>query len=116
MRVVCRQTPTSNGPAPRSSWGLSRLLQVLAAKELGDLHGVEGGTLAEIVAHHPQAEPVLDGRILADPADVGRILADRLDRGDVAAVLALIDHHHSRRLPEDGTGLIGRDFILELDV
>ena len=34
----------------------------------GDLHRIERRSLAQIVRHHPEAKPVLDGRVLADPA------------------------------------------------
>ena len=87
-----------------------------AAEQLGDLDGVQGGALPEIIRDAPQVEAVLDRRILAHPADIGGIFADRLDGGDVAAVLALVDEHHARRLAEDVLGLLGADLALELDV
>ena len=53
------------GDSPR----LSRLLQMLAAEQLGDLDRVQRRALAEVVADDPQAEAVLDRRVLADAAD-----------------------------------------------
>ena len=49
---------------------------MLAAEQLGDLDRVERRALAQIVADDPQAEAVLDRRILADAADEGRVFAD----------------------------------------
>src|SRR5205823_6475800 len=42
--------------------------EVPLVKELGDLDGVGGGPLAEVVAHHPEVETPLVGGIAADAA------------------------------------------------
>src|SRR5688500_18884679 len=77
-----------------------RLLEMLAAEQLGDLHGVQRRALPEIVGDAPQAEAVVDCRVLAHAADIGGIFADALDRRDVAAVLPLIDQHDAGRLAQ----------------
>ena len=82
---------------------------MLAAKQLGDLHRVERRALAEIVADDPEAEAVLDRRVLADPADIGRIVADALDRRHVTAVLMLIDNQHAGRLAQDLARFVGAE-------
>src|SRR6185503_20782932 len=94
----------------------SGLLQVLAPEQLRNLNGIQRRALAEVVADDPQAEAVLHGRVLADPADVSRIIADAFDRRHVASVLALIDDEHARRLAQNFARLVSADFILELDV
>ena len=58
---------------------------------------------------HPDAEAVVDRRVLAHAADEGRIVADAFDRRDVAAVLALIDQHDARRLAQDRLRLLGAE-------
>src|SRR5881397_2790247 len=105
-------TPSTEEPDAKRSGGL---LQMLASEQLGDLHGIERGALAEIVADDPQAEPVLDRRIFTDPADEGRIVADAFDRRHVAARLALIDEHHARGFAQDILRFFGRDLPLKLD-
>ena len=57
----------------------------------GDLHRVQSGALAQVVGDDPQAEAILDRRVVADAADVNQVLARRLDRRDIAFVGALID-------------------------
>jgi hypothetical protein len=56
-------------------------------EELGDLHGVEGGALAQVVVADEQREPAPVGHpgVLAQPADEARVLTGRLERvGHVA--------------------------------
>ena len=44
-------------------------------EKLGDLNGVQGRALAEVVADAPEREPVLDGGIAPDPPDEHLVLA-----------------------------------------
>ena len=48
-------------------------------QRLGDLHGVEGGTLAQVVARQEQREAVLRCRVPPDPPDERRVDAAALD-------------------------------------
>ena len=55
--------------------------------QLGDLHGVERSSLAEVVVADEQRQATLvgDARVVPQPSDVRRVLAGRLQRGrDVA--------------------------------
>src|SRR6266550_759082 len=63
---------------------------MLAAEQLGDLDGVQRGTLAEIVAHDPQRQAILDRRILAHAADEGGVMpgASRRIRCASAALIS----------------------------
>ena len=47
-------------------------------QQLGDLDRVQRGALAEVVAGEEEREPVLDGRVAADPADEHVVAARRL--------------------------------------
>src|SRR5271156_4188474 len=69
-------------------------------EDLGDLHRVERRPFAQIVRYAPQADAVVDGRIVANARDIGRILAGRLVRRDIAASLAPVDDQASRRLAQ----------------
>src|SRR4051794_27409202 len=83
--------------AQRSSGLALRLKQSAVDQRLGDLHGVEGCALAQVVGDAPEGEAVLDRDVLADARDVGGVLAGRLMRRDVAAGLAAIDHDDAGR-------------------
>src|SRR5215210_853640 len=77
-----------------------RLLQMPTPQQLRDLNGVQCRALAQIIRHAPEAEAVVDGRVLADAAHERRIFADAFDGSYIAAVLALIDQHHAWRLAQ----------------
>src|SRR3546814_8613390 len=70
------------------------------SEQFRDLDGVERRALAQIVAHAPQGDAVVDRGIVAHAADEDRIFAHALDWGHVAAVLALVDEHHAGRSEE----------------
>src|SRR5436853_1797448 len=93
-----------------------RLDELAVDQALGDLDRIERRTLAQVVGDNPHHEPVLDCRILADAADIGCVLARAFVRRDVAARLALVDDHTTRRAAQDVTRLIGGDRVLELDI
>src|SRR5687767_15510401 len=97
-------TPPASGRGTASP-----LLQMPAAEQLGDLHRVERGTFAQVVADAPDRQAVVDRRVLAHAADVSRAVARAFDGGDVSAVLALVDEHHARRLAQDVLCLGGAD-------
>ena len=48
---------------------------LLVEEELGDLHRVERGALAQVVGYAPQVQAVLDRAILTDTRDEGGIVA-----------------------------------------
>ena len=90
-------------------------LQALV-QQLGDLDGVQGGALAQVVRDAPQRQAVLDGRVVADAADEDRELALAFLGRHVAAVLALIDDDDAGRLAQDVAGLVLVQRAFELDV
>src|SRR3990167_9919794 len=49
---------------------------------LGDLDGVKGGALAQVVRDAPEGEAVLDRLVGANAADIGRPFADAFLRRD----------------------------------
>ena len=78
--------------------GFFPLRQIIAGEQLGDLHRVERGALAQIVGDDPQIQAVRHGRIAADAADIDRVLARGFDRRDIAFIGAVIDDDDARRL------------------
>ncbi len=52
-----------------------------SSERLGDLHGVERGALAQVVADDEQRQAVLDASVTADAADEGGVPAGGLERG-----------------------------------
>jgi hypothetical protein len=79
---------------------------MIADQDLGDLDGVEGRTLAQIVGDHPHVEPVRNGRVTADAAHINLVLADRLGRGYIAFVGAVVDDRDTRSTPQRGAGIV----------
>src|SRR5690606_23007045 len=92
------------------------LLEMPAAEEFGDLHGIERRTLAEIVADAPEVEAVFDRRVFTDAADEGRKVAATLDRSGVTAILALVVKHDAGSLAQDALRLLSRQLVLEFDI
>src|SRR5580693_7097344 len=90
--------------------------EMFTDQDLGNLDGVECGTLAQIVGYDPQVEPVRDGRIAPDAADINGILTGCLGRCHIPLVSAVIDHRNPRRAPQDGTRVVFTKRPLELDI
>ena len=65
------------GPVSELSRLALRLDELAVDQNLGDLHCVQRGALAEVVADHPEHQPVVDRRVFADAADVGGVFAER---------------------------------------
>src|ERR1700712_2322825 len=85
---------------------LARLDEAAIDQQFGDLNGVQGCTLAQVVGDDPDVEAVLDGRILADTGDVGRVFAGRFVRRHVAAGLMLVDDDATGGFAQDVAGLV----------
>src|SRR3546814_15880513 len=66
------------------------------SEQFRDLDGVERRALAQIVAHAPQGDAVVDRGIVAHAAYEDRIFTHALDWGHVASVLALVYEHNAR--------------------
>lgn len=95
---------------------LARLDKAAIDEQLGDLDGVQGSTLAQVVGDHPDVEAVFDSCILANARDVSRILARGFIWRDVAAVLALVYDEAAWCIAQDVAGLVGSDLVFEFDV
>ena len=79
---------------------------MLAAEQFGDLHRIERGTLAQIVADAPDVQAIFDRWILADVTDEGCAVTNAFDRRDIAFVLALIDQHDAGCVAQDLLGIL----------
>src|SRR4051794_19134976 len=72
-RTRRRATPPAARLALRSRARAGSSERATLHERFGDLHGVERGALADVVAAHEQRESVVGTLVTADPADVGRI-------------------------------------------
>ena len=68
-------TPRSQPQATRSCWGT--WIRSRCTQQLGDLHAVQRGSLAQVVGDHPQRQPVAARPVLADAADQHVVAAGR---------------------------------------
>src|ERR1700738_3840768 len=83
---------------PEPSRGLLLGRNELAVHQtLGNLHGVQRRSLAQIVGDDPHGKAMLDRWIFTYPANVGRILARSFVWRDIAARLPLIDDEAAGR-------------------
>src|SRR5205823_13619478 len=73
-------SPGLSGP------GRAGAQQPALAQELGQLDGVRGGALAEVVAHDPEVEAALVRGVAPDAADQHVVTPGRVDRQRVDAV------------------------------
>ena len=74
---------------------------------LGDLDGVPGGALQQLVAGHEQRQAIRVGEVAADAADMDVEVARRFQRHREVVGGAIVDHLHARRLLEDRPRLGG---------
>src|SRR5262245_58411062 len=84
--------------------------------ELRDLHRVRRGSLAQLVAHHPEAQPVRMREILAHPSDEAVVLPLDLDRRGITLLGRLVAHAQPRKPREQIARPGRRDLLLGLDV
>src|SRR5438034_843294 len=95
-----------------------------AAEELfGDLDGVEGGALAQVVRDAPEAQSVRDERVLADAADQGEVAAVCILRRRIGAAVTVafggvrrVHNLDTRSLAPQRPRLVRRQLPLRLDV
>ncbi|KAF0137880.1 MAG: hypothetical protein FD153_1587 [Rhodospirillaceae bacterium] len=57
--------------------------QMVPHQNLGNLDGIEGRPLAQVVGHTPEGKAIGDRTIRAQARDIDRILADGFNRRDV---------------------------------
>jgi hypothetical protein len=82
----------------------------LLMQKLGDLDGVGGGSLAQVVADHPQVEIALAAGpgVVAEPSNEDLIAVGSLDRGWVAVARGVVDHNHALGLAQELAGPLQR--------
>jgi len=97
-------------------WSVSLLQQ-----ELGDLDGVGGGTLADVVGNAPEVDPIGDGEVTTEPANVdvvrprclsgkgiyvvGRVIADHQTRSGSPGLAYLVKVEGTGKLHVDRLGV-----------
>src|SRR5882757_3142503 len=90
-----------NAAKPESCRGLSRIAPISpsAEKMLGDLHGVEGRALEELVARNEERDRAAAGvaDVVTDPADQHVALAGRLVRHRKMVARGVVDKAYARR-------------------
>src|SRR5690625_3840127 len=86
-------------PSGRESGGA---LQAAAARNgFGDLHAIEGGALAQLVAHQEEIDaPLAEDQALANATYLDQVLASGADWHGVAVGGNIIDHLQGRRFSE----------------
>src|SRR5919106_4298489 len=90
--------------------------EIVAYKDLRNLHSVERRALAQIVRHDPEIETVGHGVILTDPADKGCIFPGGVDGHRVDIILRFVRYDNSRRFAQYGFDIRGGKLLFRLDV
>src|ERR687891_2603771 len=90
--------------------------QASNAQQLGDLDGVGGGALAEVVANDPEVQAAVVRGVTADAADEHVVAAGGVDGGGVDRVGGVVHDHHAGRLGEQLAALLGREGVARLHV
>ena len=80
-------------------------------QELGNLHGVGRGALAQVVAGEPEVEGALLVGVAADAADEDVVAAGGVERHRVPAVGGVVDDDHAGRLGEQGAAVVRREVL-----
>src|SRR5262245_63763343 len=77
--------------------------------ELRDLHRVRRGSLAQLVADHPEVQPARMREILTHASDQAVVLPLDLDRRGIALLARLVPHPQPREPREQVARPGGRD-------
>ena len=92
------------------------LLQIANLDEVfGDLDGVEGCALADLVTAEPESKAVVVGKVLADTAYVDIILACGVKRHGVYEVLRVVLKGHARGGCDGFLCFFNADGLISLD-
>src|SRR5690554_1596749 len=91
--TTMRTAPPPAGLFPR--WSSPR--PAALRQQLRDLKRVQRGAFANLIAHDPQVQSALDGRIFPDAAHEYLVLARRVQRHRIALRLGLVHHGDARR-------------------
>ena len=82
---------------------------------LGDLHGVGGGALAEVVADAPEEQGVGAVQVLADPADEDVVAAGGGGGQGITSSAGVVEDDQAGGVRPEVAGLLGGDRPLGLD-
>src|ERR1700710_1306949 len=87
----------------------SALIQEPAAvdQELGNLDGIGGGALAQVVARDPDVEGAFVARVAANSPDEDIVLAGGVDRQRVLGVGRVVDDLDADRFGKEGAAVLG---------
>jgi hypothetical protein len=89
-------------------------LTTCPSEQLGDLHRVRGGALAEVVADAPERQAVGAGEVFADAADEHVVLPSPWSGIGYCFRRQIVDERDPRRRREQLPGLLDRDLPLGL--
>src|SRR3712207_5929804 len=102
MVSTCILSNCPLAPLPLRIWapslfgeGGEGLLFLLLSKILANLHCIERGSLAYLVAREPESATVVVGQVLANTAHIDVILASTLQWHGVNVVLRVVYHGHA---------------------
>lgn len=87
---------------------------IILQKIFGYLHGIEGGTFANLIATEPEGEAVLEGKVFADAAHVDLVVAGCLKRHGVDELRGVVFHDDARGGFEGAARLVRRYLELGL--
>jgi len=85
-------------------------------QQLGELHGVGGGALAQVVGDYPHVEGALVAAVAANAPDEHPVLAAGVDCERIAGGGGVVDHADARRGGEHLAGALGRELAARLHV
>ena len=80
--------------------------------QLGDLHGVGGGTLAHLIAAAPEVQAVVAGKVVPDAAHEHDVLIGGIQRHGILLVLEIVHQAAACRLGDGGLGVGHADLML----
>ena len=93
-----------------------RAQQAAHVQQLGQLDGVGGRALAQVVAHDPEVQAALVRGVAADAPDQHVVAAGGVERRRVEAVRRVVDDRQPGRAGQQLAALLGRQRLARLDV
>src|SRR5260221_11631975 len=89
---------------------------MILGQYFGDLHGIEGSALAQIVRNTPEIETIGNRRVPAQATDEDGIFTRTFLWCHIALVDPVINHRDAGRRPQGSTRFLLADRILELNI
>src|SRR5579875_1872843 len=100
----------------RGGGGALRAHEPALVQQLGDLDGVRGGALAEVVGDDPEIERALVAAVAADASDEHAVLAGGVDRERVERGGGVVEDGDAGRGGEQLACALGRELLARLHV